>query len=226
MDAKFRKKALVSAGTYMAVALATIFFPALVGEGQITSWYLLRLSDYFTWSRSIYHADWIVMLGLAVFAVRFHRKLLHDESLWVNAHFHSVRQTYHEMKVRREAEILKAVREYSIRTLGPYLSQHDIHVLIYNIQQWHNDRNGELPSVTLLGHLTSVDLRHYGWNIGERLGWTGQEKALFLKQTFAEELKGQEVDTIRRTFRQGGKGRIPLDVPQNGDFSFHSVPLP
>lgn len=64
------------------------------------------------------------------------------------------------------------------------------------------------------------DLKHYVWNIGIRLDYSGISKATFVKQVFAEELRNQSLETILRTLRQDGKCLIELDHPKPGSFRF------
>ena len=77
-----------------------------------------------------------------------------------------------------------------------------------------------LIPVTTDGRLTTLDLRHLAWNIGERFNWKGIKRALFIKLVFPIEMRELEVETIRRNLRQNGNCIIELDIPEKGFFEF------
>ena len=68
--------------------------------------------------------------------------------------------------------------------------------------------------------LNSLDLRHFGWNIGTRLGYKGDSKAYFIKNVFQEELKHLSLSTLQQTLRQDGKCSIKINIPKADSFQF------
>jgi hypothetical protein len=72
--------------------------------------------------------------------------------------------------------------DYTCDVLSPFLSIDNLELLCQNIRL-HDVPKSVLAPVCTDGRLSSVDLRHYGWNVGERLvEWTA--KSVFLKLCF------------------------------------------
>ena len=80
--------------------------------------------------------------------------------------------------------------------------------------------DSKLIPVTTDGRLTTLDLRHFAWNIGERFNWKGVKRAMFVKLVFPVEMRDLEVETIRRNLRQNGNCIIDLDIPEKGLYEF------
>lgn len=120
-----------------------------------------------------------------------------------------------------EAKIV-AIFEYTIDILSPFVSSDNIELLCQNIRLYDIPESVLSPIVTN-GNLNSVDLRHYAWNIGERLGWSGQRRATFIKICFPKELANYEIETLRRTLRYDAKCQIELDIPDDNDYHFKTT---
>lgn len=131
-----------------------------------------------------------------------------------------MKEYYKLENLRREEEVSLEVRNYSIRTMAPYMSVDNIEFLCINIDGWTKNKGIALKPLDVSIALSSLDLRHFAWNIGERLGWTGQQRAQFIKKTFPKPLQDLEIETIRRNLRQKGTCQIKIDVPVHGDFHF------
>ena len=134
-----------------------------------------------------------------------------------------MKEYYHLENLRREEEVSLEVKNYSIRTMAPYMTVDNIEFLCANIEGWTKSKGITLKPLDVSTVLSSLDLRHFAWNIGERLGWTGQQRAQFIKLTFPQTLQELEVETIRRNLRQKGTCLIQLDIPEHGDFHFQSI---
>lgn len=115
---------------------------------------------------------------------------------------------------------MKAVIEYTYNTLSPFLTDENLDILCQNIKLFEVPGSCLTPIVTN-NKLSTLDIKHYGWNIGERLGWNGQQRATFIKLCFAKDLSGIEIETIRRTFRQKGKCIIDIDIPNKDNYEFN-----
>ena len=131
-----------------------------------------------------------------------------------------MKEYYKLENLRREEEISLEVKNYSIKTMAPYMSVDNIEFLCANIEGWTKTKGITLKALDVSVAVSSLDLRHFAWNIGERLGWTGQQRAQFIKQTFPKTLQDLEVETIRRNLRQKGSCIIKIDIPEHGDFHF------
>lgn len=117
--------------------------------------------------------------------------------------------------------MLSAIRQYIEITLSPYMKDAALTLLYNNVYLWYHSKKASLVPVCTDGTLSTLDLRHLVWNIGERCGWKGEQRARFIKLSFPSELKDVEVETIRRNLRQKGTCKIKIDVPENGSFAFH-----
>ena len=117
--------------------------------------------------------------------------------------------------------MLSAIQQYIEITLSPYMKDAALTLLYNNVYLWYHSKKSSLIPVCTDGTLSTLDLRHLVWNIGERCGWKGEQRARFIKLCFPSELKDVEVETIRRNLRQKGTCKIEIDVPENGSFAFH-----
>lgn len=118
-------------------------------------------------------------------------------------------------------EIYDCLSAYTVRKMSAYLDQENLHILLEDIRLYTLSAFPEqvMPVRTKVP-IHPRDLKHYIWNIGTRLDYSGISKATFVKQVFAEELCNQSLETILRTLRQDGKCLIELDHPKPGSFRF------
>ena len=126
-----------------------------------------------------------------------------------------------EQTLKRET-ILKAVLVYVENTMAPFMRVEDIEILCCNIRKWQICTKEQLTPTITNGKLTTLDLRHLAWNIGERFKWTGEQRALFIKQSFPHEFRESDLPSIRRNLRQQGSCQIKLDVPPKNSHEFNS----
>lgn len=134
--------------------------------------------------------------------------------------YHDIRIQYKNKEDELNAKKLAAVREYVHIVMSPYLKEPELQTLIINISQWVDDDDQVLKSVTTDGRLTTLDLRHFAWNVGERFKWKGVKRATFIKLVFPFEMRELEIETIRRNLRQNGNCLIELDIPEKGKYEF------
>lgn len=132
-----------------------------------------------------------------------------------------IREEFRIASESKENDIMTAIKQYSYSILGPYLSDNDLESLVQNIKLFKVPDAIISPIVSDTS-LSALDLRHYVWNIGERLAWSGQKRATFVKLCFPDEMKDWEIETIRRNLRQKGtKCVIDIDVPDKNKYEFH-----
>ena len=134
--------------------------------------------------------------------------------------YHEIRKRYREKTDELNEKRLNVVSDYVQLVMSPYLKESDVNMLINNINLWLESEDNILIPVTTDGRLTTLDLRHLAWNIGERFNWKGIKRALFIKLVFPIEMRELEVETIRRNLRQNGNCIIELDIPEKGFFEF------
>ena len=135
--------------------------------------------------------------------------------------YETIRRQHQAEKENMDKARLSAIRQYIEITLSPYMKDVSLTLLYNNVYLWYHSKQASLTPVCTDGSLSTLDLRHLVWNIGERFGWRGEDRALFIKKSFPKELKDIEVETIRRNLRQKGSCKIALDVPDKDSFLFH-----
>ncbi len=135
--------------------------------------------------------------------------------------YETIRKQHLTEKEDMDKAMMSAIRQYIEITLSPYMKEVSLTMLYNNVCLWYHSKKASLTPVCTDGNLSTLDLRHLVWNIGERCGWKGEHRAIFIKQSFPSEMKDVEVETIRRNLRQKGSCKIQLDVPDNGSFAFH-----
>ena len=130
-----------------------------------------------------------------------------------------------EQKQRRQ-DTISAIMEYVTHTMSPYIYDNgELEKFCDAIRKWADDwRHNPVP-IRLKSTLTTLDLRHFVWNIAERLGskkdYTGEVRAMFIKRMFPDVMKDIELDSIRNFKFQPDTGSIVIDEPDKGDYHFH-----
>lgn len=127
--------------------------------------------------------------------------------------------------IKRKVLIMEAIREYVTYTVAPYLKKEDVLILLENINCMAIGHTSSYKSIRsdLNNPLRSPDLRHLAWNIGERLGISNRERAIFIKATFPFELRDATVEYLERNLRDVIPASIPIDRPAKGDYKFNSM---
>ena len=130
-----------------------------------------------------------------------------------------------EQKQRRQ-DTISAIMEYVTHTMSPYIYDNgELEKLCDAIRMWADDWQHKPVPIRLKSTLTTLDLRHFVWNIAERLGskkaYTGEVRAMFIKRMFPDVMKDIELDSIRNFKFQPDTGSIMIDEPDKGDYHFH-----
>ena len=116
--------------------------------------------------------------------------------------------------------------EYVTHTMSPYIyDNEELEKLCDAIRKWADDWRHIPVPIRLKSPLTTLDLRHFVWNIAERLGskkdYTGRVRADFIKRMFPDVMRDIEQDSIRNFKFQPDTGNIVIDEPDKGDYHFH-----
>ena len=103
-------------------------------------------------------------------------------------------------KKRKEAEeTLQRVLDYTMQTMVIYMSEAELDRLCSYITEYSlGDTPREVSPVSVDSALKSIDLMHFGWNIGKAFGKKRIHTATFIKRVFAHALRDIEVSTIER----------------------------
>lgn len=137
-------------------------------------------------------------------------------------------QRNEEYMAELEAErsrVLAAIIEYVHYTMSCFMKEEDMPSFCQEIVNWADDPYYAPKSANLKVKLSTIELRHFIWNIGERLGrengYDGYARALFAMSLFPLEFTGIEIDTVKNFTVEPRKGRIKLDRPDPESYEFH-----
>ncbi len=108
---------------------------------------------------------------------------------------------------------LERVLDYTKQTLVAYMSETELDRLCGYITEYSlGDTPCEVSPVSVDSALKSIDLMHFGWNIGKAFGKKRIHTATFIKNVFAHALRDIEVSTIERKMSHTeSECRIKLD---------------
>ena len=139
--------------------------------------------------------------------------------------YEALQREMEEQNTKRKLLIMEAVREYVTYTVAPYLKKEDVLILLENINCMAIGHTSSYKSIRsdLNNPLRSPDLRHLAWNIGERLGISNRERAIFIKASFPFELRDATVEYLEKNLRDVIPASIPIDRPAKGDYKFNSM---
>lgn len=176
-------------------------------------------------------------------------KRLHKQSLETNAtdektHADKIREegriatsvtpsyTERNEQYQREQEAARrltigAILDYTRHTMSPFVAnEEELENLCTEIDAWSNDCQHKPSPIRLKEQLTTLELRHFVWNIGERLGtkngYNGYVRADFIRTMFPDVFKDMEIDSIRNFKFEPDKGRITIDESVKGSTAFHT----
>ena len=133
---------------------------------------------------------------------------------------------YQREQEQRRQNTIDAIIEYVTHTMSPYIyDNEELEKLCDAIRKWADDWQHIPVPIRLKSTLTTLDLRHFVWNVAERLGskkdYTGRVRADFIKRMFPDVMRDIEQDSIRNFKFQPDMGNIVIDEPDKGDYHFH-----
>lgn len=133
-------------------------------------------------------------------------------------------EEYQAQLAAEKAQLVEIILDYVHHTMACFVAEEDMASLCSEIMLWAENPGYTPNPVKLKVALTTVELRHFVWNIGERLdrekGYNGTCRLRFAKALFPKEFAGIEDDTIRNFTVDAYKGRIKLDRPKPGSIAF------
>ena len=108
---------------------------------------------------------------------------------------------------------LQSILDYTKQTMVAYMSEAELDRLCGYITEYSmSDTPREVSPVSVDSALKSIDLMHFGWNIGKAFGKRRIQTTTFIKRVFAHSLRDIEVSTIERKMSHTeSECRIKLD---------------
>ena len=116
-------------------------------------------------------------------------------------------------KERASQEKLDKVLTYTKQNLVLYLSETDLNRLCgYITEYYFSDSLPKVEQIKVDAQLKTIDIMHFGWNIGKAFGKPRLLTATFIKRVFAHTLRDSEISTIERKMSHTeSECRIKLD---------------
>ena len=106
--------------------------------------------------------------------------------------------------------------------MSQFLSIDDLEILHENIESLAYGQAEPYKPIRSKpdNQIKSPSLRHYAWNIGERLDIPLIDRAKFIKTIFPHELENATIEYLCKNLRDSVPAIIAIDVPENGDYHF------
>ena len=94
---------------------------------------------------------------------------------------------------------LEKVLNYTKQTMVAYMSEEDLNRLCAYVAEYSSgDTLQKISPVKVDSQLKSIDIMHFGWNIGKAFSKKRINTATFIKNVFAHTLRDLEISTIER----------------------------
>jgi len=108
---------------------------------------------------------------------------------------------------------LEKVISYTKQTMVAYMSEEELNRLCaYIVEYSSGDTLQKISPVKVDSQLKSIDIMHFGWNIGKAFSKKRIHTATFIKNVFAHALRDIEISTIERKMSHAeSKCEINLD---------------
>ena len=132
------------------------------------------------------------------------------------------RLSYLEKYEARMEELERAKKERRTAIMTEFLTKEALETLHENIEALAYGQTDLYKPIRSRedNHIKSPALRHFAWNIGERLDIPLIDRAKFIKEIFPHELEGATIEYLSKNLRDSVTSKINIDVPENGDYRF------
>ena len=121
------------------------------------------------------------------------------EELNQPSEYETLRASAMAEKERASKEKLDKVLTYTKQNLALYLSETDLNRLCgYITEYFLSDSLPKVEQIKVDTQLRTIDIMHFGWNIGKAFGKPRLHTATFIKKVFAHTLRDSEISTIER----------------------------
>ena len=136
--------------------------------------------------------------------------------------FESRMEEIQKEELEKKIMIIKAIHEYVTYSTAKFLTKENLLILHENIDHLASGQSDLYKPIRskMETPLTSPSLRHFVWNIGERLGISLSERANFIKTIFPNELKNATLGYLVKNLKDTIHSQIPIDSPKYDDFKF------
>lgn len=102
-------------------------------------------------------------------------------------------------KERTSQEKLNKIIAYTKQTLVSYLDETALNRLCGYVTEYYlSDSLFKVEPIKVDSQLKTIDIMHFGWNIGKAFGKPRLQTATFIKRIFVHTLRDSEISTIER----------------------------
>ena len=125
-------------------------------------------------------------------------------------------------KKERRAAIVSAIHDYTTYIMAEFFTKKELETLHENIDAFAYGQPELYKPIRSKpdNPIKSPALRHFAWNIGERLDIPLIDRAKFIKEIFPHELGNATIEYLSKNLRDSVTSKIKIDVPKNGDYWF------
>ena len=132
-----------------------------------------------------------------------------------------IEELEHAKKERRTA-IISTIHDYTTYIMAEFFTKEELETLHENIEALAYGQQERYKPIRSRedNPIKSPALRHFAWNIGERLDIPLIDRAKFIKEIFPHELGSATIEYLSKNLRDSVTSKIKIDVPENGDYQF------
>lgn len=125
-------------------------------------------------------------------------------------------------KKERRTAIVHTIHDYTTYIMAEFFTKKDLEMLHENIDALAYGQPELYKPIRSKpdNPIKSPALRHFAWNIGERLDIPLIDRAKFIKEIFPHELGSATIEYLSKNLRDSVTSKIKIDVPENGDYRF------
>ena len=125
-------------------------------------------------------------------------------------------------KKEKRAAIVSSIHDYTTYIMAEFFTKEELETLHENIDALAYGQQEPYKPIRSKpdNPIKSPALRHFAWNIGERLDIPLIDRAKFIKEIFPYELGNATIEYLSKNLRDSVTSKIKIDVPEDGDYRF------
>lgn len=125
-------------------------------------------------------------------------------------------------KKEKRTAIVSTIHDYTTYIMAEFFTKDELETLHENIDALAYGQPELYKPIRSKedNPIKSPALRHFAWNIGERLDIPLIDRAKFIKEIFPHELGNATIEYLSKNLRDSITSKIKIDVPENGDYRF------
>ena len=128
--------------------------------------------------------------------------------------------------LQRRERILASIRSYILEVMSPFVDMETLRIIQEDVMAWAEDREHKPIAVDAGNGWTTLDCRHFIWNITARLRLLGGDypvfsQGLLIKRMFPAVCKDAEAEYLGKNLTiKPDEGFVHIDKPNKDDWRF------